>query len=433
VHAACGEADAARAAARAFEQAVAKLPEGLVRTLAAFQLTQIYAWIGDLDAAKAAAAKLPMLDSPVDARLSVARELYAVGNRRMRDQIIAEAVAEAKKIADPEKQARELRSIVRELAEGGDVDAAVALARQVTEDFARVDAYQNLAAVLAARGDRDAAATALAAAFDTLDARAARVGYASSSFYPSLGALAAELGQPLLARRAVAVVEKAFNPFASPASDAEANTAARIARTAAAIGDKAACLRLVAAAQKIVDRIADKEERARSTLHLAAAVARAGDKQRAAEMAARARKIHTEANYAYSEGADDLLTALVDAGDAKAAEAMATRDFGLRGEDLDDLYQHELSVHLRAAEFDAARAQAMRLTKERIRFNALTRIALRQARAGAGAGAGAGQADAVMKWVAALPEPSERAAVYLALAHQAIGIDPRAWVRGAYK
>jgi hypothetical protein len=108
---------------------------------------------------------------------------------------------------------------------------------------------------------------------------------------------------------------------------------------------------------------------------------------------------------------------------------MATREFGLRGEDLDGLYQHELAVHLRAAEFDAARAQAMRLTNERIRFNALTRIALRQAQAGAGGG----QADAVTKWVAALPEPGERATLYLALAHQAIGIDPRGWVRGAYK
>jgi hypothetical protein len=67
------------------------------------------------------------------------------------------------------------------------------------------------------------------------------------------------------------------------------------------------------------------------------------------------------------------------------------------------------------------------VTKKSQRLNVLLRVALRQAREGQAG------ADAVTAWVQSLPAGYDRAALYLALAHQSLGIDPRYWLRTEFK
>ncbi|MEA2711314.1 MAG: hypothetical protein QOF78_3915 [Phycisphaerales bacterium] len=421
-HAALGEPDAARAEAQAFDRAVEELPNVHIgRLLVGPQVAMMYAKIGDVEAATAGALKYPIFDDDtIGARMMVARELHAAGNRKARDEVIAEAIAEAMKIPDANKRAGALRSIVSELAEAGDMKAALSLAEQMPAQFQRVDAYRKLAAIFAARADASAATACVTAALDTL------VGLdelSSSMLYVQVGELAVALNQPDAARRAVVAIEKQYND--SAAWTADAWTLAHAARIAAAIDEKAAYARLVKATEKVIDRLNDTKDKSRATMLLAAAIARAGDKPRATEMLLHAKKLHAEENYENADALFDALDAFMEIGETEHAHQLAAREFGLATKDLEYPYELSLARYLRDGKFDAARADAGRITNPPRRFHALLHVALRQTRAG--------QADPVTESIQSLASPADRAALYLALAQQALGIDPRSWLRDAYK
>ena len=418
-HAAMGETAAARAEAGAFDESLKALPDPhIMRMFAGIQLASAWAKVGDVDRAVAGAMRFPIGDDMIQARMTAAREFRAAANPAGRATIIADAVAEAKKIGDPAKQADALRTIVRELAEGGDLDAALALARQMPAKDPRVDAFSKLArnfSTRAGRGDADRAGECVNAALETLEADKGRY---AGSIVP-VGELAVELGYADAAKRAVAMVEK------TPGMSADPYTNARAARTAAAAGDKAAYARLVTATERAIKQLGDAQSKSSATLLLASAFARAGEKQRANDAIGRAKQLYQEKDYSYADGALDILEAFADVGDMKYAEELAARAFALKPADIESLYADSLVRHLRAGRFDAARADALRQTRPMARVDALLRVALRQARDG--------QADAVTAWVQTLPAGYDRAVLYLALAHQATGIDPRYWLRTEHK
>jgi hypothetical protein len=302
---------------------------------------------------------------------------------------------------------RELRKVAATYAELDQFDAASRVAESIPDIYHRMDALKDISKEAHRAGKPKLAHEKLMQAIELVP-KLDR--YPPLSMYGSLGYTA----QATRDAKAFAVLsERALK--AAEQDGAYGDFWATHAFHAALFGNKPLFQQMIERAIKASAQVREEKDRAEAELYIAAAYACAGDRASAVRWYAQSRKTLIQDDYGVSEGFAKFTSGTILGGQAQQAIDDAKAAFK-DPKDVSFVCGSAAQEQTHRGSFAQAWSFARQMDQYPHRRIALLRHVARHQVA-------AGQADALMKQVAAVNDPRERAAVLLGVAQGMLGID----------
>lgn len=336
--------------------------------------------------------------------------LHDGGFAAQRDALLQRRLDRAKRLSDPSDRAWALLAVARSQRQVGGFAGARQTIGLVPQEHFRCEALRDLACAEQDSGDEQSAVGDLSESLRV----ALRLKERSADEAMIVAETACAIGMPKVADEALAAAETAANTTGC----AEVSFWPKLARVAAARGQRARFKRLIDIASASVSDDADPRAQARMWMLIAAAHARAGDRNASVSALDRSLSSAREMDYARNDAFAAFCQAWVDAGRGEVALELA-QPLVRSPQELSYLHDAIATYNAKLGRFEQAWIAADQINLHpQLRLGALCRVAMLQSKSTDG---NPDALNALAARVDRLQNPRDRATVSLAVAQRLKG------------